>query len=80
MRCHTERNGKCEDYISDYDQGQEATQNVNCHMVFDIEMEDFQRKACLVTGGHITNTPDTIIYSIVVTRETVCIAIIIAAL
>ena len=35
-------------------------QYVNCHMVFDIKMEDFQRKACLVAGGHMTHTPDTI--------------------
>ena len=48
---------------------------VNCHMVFDIKMEDFQRKACLVTGGHMTYTPDTITYSSVVTRETVHIAL-----
>ena len=42
-------------------------QYVNCHMVFDIKMEDFWRKAHLVVGGHITNTPDTIMYSGVVT-------------
>ena len=46
---------------------------VNHHMVFGIKMEDFCRKACLVTGGHMTYTLDVITYSIVVTRETVCI-------
>ena len=35
-------------------------QYVNCHMVFDIKMEDFQRKAHLVMGGHMTHTPDTV--------------------
>ena len=53
---------------------------VNFHMVFDIKMEDFQRKAHLVVGGHLTHTPDTITYSSVVTRETVCIAFTMAVL
>ena len=53
---------------------------VNCHMVFDIKMEDFKRKAQLVVGGHMTNIPGTITYSYVVTRETVCIALTMAAL
>ena len=46
-------------------------QYVKYHMVFDIEMEDFWRKACLVMGGHMTHTPDTITYSSVYTREIV---------
>ena len=44
-------------------------------MVFDIKMEEFCRKAYLVAGGHMTHTPDIITYSIVVTRETVHIAL-----
>ena len=43
-------------------------------------MEDFQRKACLVTGGEMINTLDTITYSSVVTRETVYIALKLAEL
>ena len=35
-------------------------QHVNCHMVLDIKMDDFCRKACLVMGGHMTHTPDVI--------------------
>ena len=50
-------------------------QYVDCHKVFDIETVDFRRKACLVAQGHMTHTPDTITYSSLVTRETVCIAI-----
>ena len=46
---------------------QNGFQYVNCFMVFDIKMEDFQRKACLVVGGHMTHTQDTITYSSVVT-------------
>ena len=55
-------------------------QYVNCHKVFDVKMEDFQTKACLVTGGHVTHIPYTITYSNVVTRETVWIALTMAAL
>ena len=28
-------------------------QYVSCHMVFDIKMDEFHRKACLVVGGHM---------------------------
>ena len=49
-------------------------------MVLDIKMEDFQRKSCLVAEGHMTHTPDTIICSSVVTRETVCIPLTMAVL
>ena len=53
-------------------------QYADCHMVFDIKMEDFQRKACLVTGCHTAHALDTITYSSVVTRENMCIALIMA--
>ena len=49
-------------------------------MVFNIKMEDFQRKTCLVAGGHMTHTLDTITYSSVVMRDTVCIALTMAVL
>ena len=55
-------------------------QYVNYHMVFDINMEEFCRKACLVAGGHMTHILDTITYSSVIMRETVCIALTMAAL
>ena len=55
-------------------------QYVTCHVVFDIKMEDFHRKACLMEGGHMTHRPDTITYSSVVTRETVCISLTMAVL
>jgi hypothetical protein len=32
-------------------------QKIPCHMVFDIKMEDFRRKARLVAGGHMTGAP-----------------------
>ena len=55
-------------------------QHVNCHLMFDIKIEDFCRKAHLVAGGHMTHTLDIIAYYSVVTRETVHIALTMAAL
>ena len=56
--------------VPEYKKPPNGFQYVNCHMVFDIKMEEFQRKACLVAGGHMTHTPDTMTYSSVITRET----------
>jgi hypothetical protein len=55
-------------------------QKIPCHMIFDIKMEDFRRKARLVAGGHRTAAPATITYASVVSRETVRLALTIAAL
>ena len=55
-------------------------QKIPCHMVFDIKMEDFKRKARLVAGGHKTKALATITYASVVSRETVRIALMLAAL
>ena len=43
-------------------------------------MENFTRKARLVAGGHKTDAPATITYASVVSRETVRIALLMAAL
>ena len=43
-------------------------------------MEDLQRKAGMVAGGHITDTPPTITYASVVSRETVSIFLMVEAL
>ena len=53
---------------------------INCHIVFDIKMEDFRRKARFVAGGHMTEAPPTLTYASVVSRETVRIALTMAAL
>ena len=53
---------------------------VKTHMVFDIKMEDFRRKARLVAGGHMTEAPKCITYSSVVQRDTVRIALTMASL
>jgi hypothetical protein len=55
-------------------------QKITCHMIFDIKMEDFRRKSRLVAGGHRTEAPGTITYASIVSRETVCIALLMAAL
>ena len=49
-------------------------------MVFDIKQEDFRRKARLVAGGHTTEPPATVTYASVVSRESVRIALLLAAL
>jgi len=52
---------------------------IKCHLIFDVKM-DFTRKARFVAGGHMTNPPAEITYSSVVTRDSVRIAFMIAAL
>jgi hypothetical protein len=51
-----------------------------CHMIFDIKMTDFSRKTRLLAGGHMTKALATITYASVVSRKTVCIALLMAAL
>ncbi len=55
-------------------------QKISYHMIFDIKIEDFHRKARLVTGRHRTKAPATMTYARVVSRETVHIALLMAAL
>jgi hypothetical protein len=54
-------------------------QEIGCHIVFDIKM-DFTRKARFVAGGHMTDTPAAMTYSSVVSRESVQLGFLIAAL
>jgi hypothetical protein len=46
-------------------------QEIACHLVFDAKMEDFHRKACYVAQGNRTETPGTLTYASVVSREMV---------
>ena len=56
-------------------------QKIDCHLIFDIKFgENFRRKARMVAGGHTTSTPSTLTYSSVVSRDSVRIALTIAAL
>ena len=52
---------------------------IPCHMIFDIKI-DFTRKARFVAGGHKTEPPSSITYSSVVSRDSVRIALLLAAL
>ena len=54
-------------------------QFVRCHIIVDVKMEDFRRKARFVAGGHMTKAPSAMTYASVVSRETVRIALTIAA-
>ena len=57
-------------------------QEINCHLTFDVKMgENFRRKARFVAGGHTTKVPDSMItYSLVVSRDSLRIALTAAAL
>ena len=57
--------------LKDGEQPPPGHQFIRCHMIFDIKMEDFRRKARLVAGGHMTDAPLTITHASVVSRETV---------
>jgi hypothetical protein len=52
---------------------------IKCHSIFDVKM-DFTRKAHFVAGGHMTDPPLTLTYSSVVSRDSVRIAFMLAAL
>jgi hypothetical protein len=54
---------------------------INCHMIFDVKLgENFRRKARLVAQGNKTEDPDVITFSSVVSRESVRICLLAAAL
>ena len=56
-------------------------QEIKCHMIFEVKIgENFRRKARLVAGGHTTEAPATLTYSSVVSRDSVQIALTVAAL
>ena len=56
-------------------------QEIKCHMIFDIKLDgNFTRKARLVAGGHTTEAPSSVTYSSVVSRASVRIAFLVAAL
>ena len=46
-------------------------QVVTCHMIYNVKMEGFRRKARLVAGGHMTTAPSVVTYASVVLHESV---------
>ena len=70
-----------EEYDGDIKDLAPTYQHVKCHMIFDVKMgENFRRKARMVAGGHTTSQPTHLTYSSVVSRDSVRIALLIAAL
>ena len=56
-------------------------QKILCHMIFDVKpCENFRRKPRFVAGGHTTKMPMSLAYSSVVSQDSVCIILLIAAL
>ena len=55
-------------------------QMIKCHMIFDVKMDNFTYKARMVAGGHTTETPASITYASVVSRDSIRIALTMAAL
>ena len=54
-------------------------QEIGCHLIFDVKM-NFTRKSRFVAGGHTTELPSGITYSSIVSRDSVLLALMIAAL
>jgi hypothetical protein len=55
-------------------------QEIRCHMIFDVKMEDFRRNARFFAGVHTSDTPHAMAYASVVSRESVRVALTLAAL
>jgi hypothetical protein len=55
-------------------------QEIRCHIIFDVKMEEFRRTARFVARGHTTDAPHLMTYASVLSRESVRIALTLAAL
>ena len=61
-----------EEFEGDNSQLSPGYQEAGCHMIFDIKMgENFRQKPRMVTGGHTTETPSSITYASLVSRDSV---------
>jgi len=66
-------------FLGEDEQVPVGSQWIPFHMIFDVKC-DFTRKARFIAGGHWTEVPTQLTYSSVVTRDSVRIAFLIAAL
>jgi Reverse transcriptase (RNA-dependent DNA polymerase) len=66
--------------LDDGDDAPIGYQRINCHLIFDVKLDAFRRKARMVAGGHVTEVPAVMTYASVVSRESVQIALTLAAL
>ena len=58
-----------------------AFKKLNCHLIFEVKLsENFRRKARFITDGHRTKAPKSLSYSMEVSRDSVRIAFLLAAL
>jgi hypothetical protein len=53
---------------------------IRCHLIFDIKADTLVRKARFVVGGHMTDPPKESVYSSVISRDSVRLFFLIAAL
>ena len=53
---------------------------MNCHIIFDVIMEDFCRNARLVAGANLIDPSSTTTYASLVSNEEVMIALTLAAM
>ena len=68
-----EYDGKIEDLV--------AYEQISGHLIFDVKLsENFRRKARFVADGHLVETPASVIYSTVVSRDLVIILLLATAL
>ena len=45
------------DILKDGERAHIGHKQINCHLIYDVNMKDFRRKARLVAGGNMTETP-----------------------
>ena len=45
------------DILKDGDRAPIGHKQINCHLIYDIKMKEFRRKAQLVASKHMTETP-----------------------
>jgi Reverse transcriptase (RNA-dependent DNA polymerase) len=55
-------------------------QQIGCHLIYTVKMENFRRKVWYLGGGHATEAPASLTYASVVSRESMRIALTMAAL
>ena len=53
--------------------------DITCNLIFDVKM-NLTSKFRYVAGGHLTNTPSPITYAIIVSRDSLRLAFLIATL
>ena len=55
-------------------------QHIRCHGIFDMKMDSFQKYFIMVAGGHMTEAPARLTYASVISKESLKIALTLAAL